>query len=213
MIPIVSIFVLGYNLIQGVITMNLGERIKLYRQQFGLTQELLAKKAGISRIALGNYERGERTPPVDIFAKIASALHTSMDELYGFNLPTRWEWLKKKLETNGFDIEHSISYKGYVIVLESIPEFGAHPLTKAPKEIQDFYLKCEKNLSDIEPHIIGNWFYIENEDILVNLISSMEQSIYFSMMKKELYLKALFQYSHNQLIESQSIPTNLDNKS
>lgn len=36
----------------------IGERIKEYRVARGLTQPDLANKANITRIALGNYERG-----------------------------------------------------------------------------------------------------------------------------------------------------------
>ena len=64
--------------------MDIGKRIKQYRQQKKMTQEKLASLADISRIALGNYERGERTPTVDIFLKIAKALKVSTDELLGY---------------------------------------------------------------------------------------------------------------------------------
>lgn len=49
----------------------IGERIKEYRLKRGFTQSDLAKEANITRIALGNYERGERIPTIDIFARIA----------------------------------------------------------------------------------------------------------------------------------------------
>lgn len=59
----------------------LGRNIRLVRRDRGLTQGQLADKAHISRIALGTYERGERTPPVDICLQIANALNISMDDL------------------------------------------------------------------------------------------------------------------------------------
>ena len=65
---------------------SIGERVKRYRQQQGLTQAELASNAGISRVALGNYERGDRIPTIDIFANIADALHISTDELIGRQL-------------------------------------------------------------------------------------------------------------------------------
>lgn len=63
--------------------MNIGEKIRAYRQQKKLTQAQLAKLSNISRIALGNYERGERTPTIDIFIRISKALNVSLDELLG----------------------------------------------------------------------------------------------------------------------------------
>lgn len=65
--------------------MEIGKRIRSYRERQGLTQGDLATHAHISRISLGNYERGERVPPVDIFLRIAQALHVSTDELLGYS--------------------------------------------------------------------------------------------------------------------------------
>lgn len=65
--------------------MSIGQRIKLFRQKANISQEELAVKVGISRISMSNYERGERTPPVDIFLRIAQALHVSTDELLGYD--------------------------------------------------------------------------------------------------------------------------------
>lgn len=65
--------------------MEIGKRIKFYREKLGLTQGDLATCAHISRISLGNYERGERVPPVDIFLRIAQALHVSTDELLEYD--------------------------------------------------------------------------------------------------------------------------------
>lgn len=81
---------LGYDLKQsaeertGFDERAIGERIKEYRVARGLTQSDLANKADITRIALGNYERGQRIPTIDIFARIAMALNVSIDELMGY---------------------------------------------------------------------------------------------------------------------------------
>ncbi|HBF7094808.1 TPA: helix-turn-helix domain-containing protein [Clostridioides difficile] len=61
--------------------MSIGENIKTFRTAKMMTQEQLAEKAGISRVALGNYEREERTPNIEILKKIAIALDTSEEIL------------------------------------------------------------------------------------------------------------------------------------
>ncbi|MCL1882930.1 MAG: helix-turn-helix domain-containing protein [Defluviitaleaceae bacterium] len=61
--------------------MILGQRIKFFREQLGLTQVQLAENAGISSKAIGRYELGKRTPPVDIANSIARALGISLNEL------------------------------------------------------------------------------------------------------------------------------------
>ena len=45
--------------------------IKLYREKSNLSQEEFADKIGISRRALINYEKGERTPSIEILYKIS----------------------------------------------------------------------------------------------------------------------------------------------
>ena len=61
--------------------MIIGQRIKFFREDVGLTQHQLAELAGISREAIGNYENGRRVPPVDIAQRIATALKMSVDDL------------------------------------------------------------------------------------------------------------------------------------
>lgn len=87
-------------------TRNLGEKIQSVRRSLNLTQQELSEQAHISRIALGTYERGERTPPVDICLRIANALNISMDELLS-NPKTRVERLCHWLRQNGFIVKAS----------------------------------------------------------------------------------------------------------
>lgn len=53
---------------------SLGQRIRQARKQQKLTQEQLAKKAGISTTSLRLYETGQRIPRSDCIHNIASAL-------------------------------------------------------------------------------------------------------------------------------------------
>ena len=62
--------------------MNLGLRIREFRQQAGLTQEKLAWAAGIAPAFLGQVERGVKSPTVKTLDKIAGALHISVGELF-----------------------------------------------------------------------------------------------------------------------------------
>jgi transcriptional regulator with XRE-family HTH domain len=75
-----------------VVTFMIGERIRNLRIDKGLKQNQLAEATGLSRISIGNYERGNRQPPVDVAAKIASALGVTVDYLldneHGMSLVT-----------------------------------------------------------------------------------------------------------------------------
>lgn len=62
---------------------NLGERIKLRREQLNTTQKELAAKAGLTVVQLSRYETGDRKPDPEALTAIADALDTSADYLLG----------------------------------------------------------------------------------------------------------------------------------
>ncbi|MFV0616857.1 helix-turn-helix domain-containing protein [Megasphaera sp. WILCCON 0056] len=93
-----------------------GERIKEYRVARGLTQHDLANRANITRIALGNYERGQRIPTIDIFARIAMALNVSIDELMGYRPEQSSIWhygMADSVMTFGDNLKHLRENAGY----------------------------------------------------------------------------------------------------
>ncbi|MDO4632468.1 MAG: helix-turn-helix transcriptional regulator [Eubacteriales bacterium] len=64
--------------------MKFPERLKLKRQEAGMTQEQLAKKAGMTARTIQNYELGARRPRNDaIIEKLASAVGCTYEELMG----------------------------------------------------------------------------------------------------------------------------------
>jgi methanogenic corrinoid protein MtbC1 len=66
--------------------MNLfAEQLKYIRRERGISQKLLAEALGIGQTTIANYERGTRTPNVELIGKMAIVLQTSVDELIGMN--------------------------------------------------------------------------------------------------------------------------------
>jgi transcriptional regulator with XRE-family HTH domain len=61
----------------------MGENIRRIRKSKGLTMKDLGKAIDISEQGVGNYERGDREPSIDIISKIAAALGVSVTELIG----------------------------------------------------------------------------------------------------------------------------------
>jgi len=55
--------------------------LKLFRERRGLTQEALAKKAGISRAYLARLEMGRHDPPLSRLRKLAKALGVRVGKL------------------------------------------------------------------------------------------------------------------------------------
>lgn len=62
---------------------RVGENIRYLRKERGLSQEVLAYKAGINSSYLGQVERGQKSPTIDCLDKISKALGTSLSELVG----------------------------------------------------------------------------------------------------------------------------------
>jgi transcriptional regulator with XRE-family HTH domain len=61
--------------------MTIAERIRLYRQQKGLSQAELAEKSTVNNKSLSRYELGSSIPPADALKNIADALGVSSDTL------------------------------------------------------------------------------------------------------------------------------------
>lgn len=61
---------------------KLAQKIKGLREKFGLSQEDFAKKIGLSRVALSQFEVGKRNLEALELAKIAEALEVSVDFLF-----------------------------------------------------------------------------------------------------------------------------------
>ena len=60
----------------------IGQRIRNYRTQKGLSQEKLAALAGCHPTYIGQLERGEKNATLESVEKIASAMDISLSELF-----------------------------------------------------------------------------------------------------------------------------------
>lgn len=63
--------------------MNERAKLKERREKMGLTQEAVAKKAGISLRAYKMYEAGERIPRADVAILIARTVKSTVEKLFG----------------------------------------------------------------------------------------------------------------------------------
>jgi len=60
---------------------TLGERIRRLREAMGLSQDELAKRAGIGRVTLSRIENGEQSPRLSTLEALAQALGISIEQL------------------------------------------------------------------------------------------------------------------------------------
>lgn len=67
-------------------TKTLGQNVRKYRLEAGLTQETASELAGLSSNYLRQIEMGNKTPRLETFIKIAEVLHVSADKLLFGNL-------------------------------------------------------------------------------------------------------------------------------
>jgi len=63
----------------------LSERIKLARENIGITKAEASRRLNLSKIGYCRYEYGERTPSMQTIEVIAQYFHTSVDYLVGIS--------------------------------------------------------------------------------------------------------------------------------
>lgn len=72
-------------------TKAVGERIQIAREECGMTQRALAEAIGCTSQHISAIERGAKTPTLETFVAIASALRVPADVLLQDVLPDWWE--------------------------------------------------------------------------------------------------------------------------
>ena len=63
--------------------MEIGKKIKKYREKVGVTQEALAEKAGVRVATISRIENGHNEPYTITLKALADVLDVSVDELRG----------------------------------------------------------------------------------------------------------------------------------
>ncbi len=64
------------------IAKSIGQRIRNYRNQLGISQEKLAELSGCHPTYIGQIERGEKNATLESIEKISSALNVSLSKLF-----------------------------------------------------------------------------------------------------------------------------------
>src|SRR5262249_44162614 len=69
--------------------MEMSKRVAALREERGLSQERLAKEAGISVWTLRRWEQRGQTPLVKVLVQVARVLEVSLDDLVGYTPPAK----------------------------------------------------------------------------------------------------------------------------
>ncbi|MBQ8920930.1 MAG: helix-turn-helix transcriptional regulator [Oscillospiraceae bacterium] len=65
-----------------MLSIAIGRRIRGYRTQQGMSQEMLAEKCGLHPTYIGQVERGEKNATIDSIFKISYALSVPLSKLF-----------------------------------------------------------------------------------------------------------------------------------
>ncbi|WP_141520271.1 helix-turn-helix transcriptional regulator, partial [Bacillus cereus] len=66
-----------------------GSKIKDYRKSFGLSQEELAKKIGVGKTTISNYEVGIRSPKKPQMIKLSEVFGITIDDFFPQTAPIK----------------------------------------------------------------------------------------------------------------------------
>lgn len=147
-----------------------GDKIKILREEKGLTQKQLADLVNISRSALGMYESNQRIPKQKILESIAKALNTTPSYLIGWDEESNiffdeivepQEAFKVYLQSLKWDLEEEVSNIDYENDKngDAIPIYnGVHTLSKNGITVQltddEFIALMNSAESDLNNRII-----------------------------------------------------------
>ncbi len=182
----------------------LGEQIKKYRVQRGLTQEALGKRVGVTTQAVSKWERGGVPDPESI-PLIADALGVSTDMLFG-----------RKSDQNIVDliineIQATDRKEGYkksfqycmaalmaLTKIRSVKDTGIGPIEKIAKDRDmSYYSRQSMNEGMMDARLNSECRYLfvmpEPEQSLLHYLGNIEEiSETFRILSEEGVLKILF---------------------
>lgn len=151
------------------LSQHLGDNVRILREARGLSQQQIAKLAGVPRPTWANLESGAANPTLAVLARVAAALQVRLDELLSppraaarhhpaSTLPTRTKSevrIRKLLPEPlaGLEIER--------MELPVGAAFAGVPHTPGTRE----YLTCERGR--LELRVAGERFLLEPGDVVV----------------------------------------------
>src|SRR3954464_13005781 len=83
----------------GHVASHLARNLTALRHARALTQDTLAKSAGVPRSTIANLESGDGNPSLAVLVKVAEALLTSIDELLASPRAKVRRWIAKDLSS------------------------------------------------------------------------------------------------------------------
>ena len=92
--------------------MQIGEVIRKYRKEAGITQEEMAKRLGVTTPAVNKWENNNTQPDIALLSPIARLLNITTDTLLSFREELTAEEIEKAIR----QIDHDLNEKDYAEV-------------------------------------------------------------------------------------------------
>lgn len=140
--------------------MNIGEQIRKYRKEAGLSQKELGEKLGVTQQHIAQYENGKRIPKLETINNIAGALGIGVRRLYPEFSHEEWQKTdtykqsKNRYDTAIRGISAILSYKYENIEEKYSNNYYHYTISKDGKneDINPIVLDLMlKSLKDITP--------------------------------------------------------------
>lgn len=135
--------------------MKIGDIIKKYRKEKGLTQKELAEKSNISRSYLADLENNRYNPSLDVLKSISNSLNIPSSVLLCESWDSEYPLMKSQVKEFDLDNNETNSQK-YEKKVTSEIKF------KTPQEAMEF-IACQPSLMNYGGYNIKN---MSDEDII-----------------------------------------------
>ncbi len=172
--------------------MNIGDVIRKYRKEAGLTQEEMARRLGVTTPAVNKWENKNSNPDIELLAPIARLLHISLDTLLSFReelTPSEIKEMIREMDTM-FDSE------GF----EKVYEWASEKIREYPNcnmLIWQFAVILDaRRLTDDVPDSekydgqISAWYEIALKDKNEDIKRQAADSLFNFYFRKKKYTKA-----------------------
>lgn len=172
--------------------MNIGNVIRKYRKEMGLTQEEMANRLGVTTPAVNKWENGNSKPDIELLAPIARLLHISLDTLLSFHenlTPAEIGEIVKQMDRM-FEVEEFDTV--YEWALKKVKEYpGCNLLIWQIAVILDARRMLE-NCAEPEKYDkqINAWYEIALKDENEEIRHRAADSLFGFYLRKKEYAKA-----------------------
>ena len=146
--------------------MSIGDNIKRFRKERGITQKKLGELCGIAEPNIRKYENGKQNPKLETIEKIASALGIDPFDLMGFDY---WD---QKMPDLGKRIQIEESFNTFLSSL-------GYTVEELPEE-----WTSEETVS-VTYHIVGNGVDISLSQEEYDRLQSSSEDLVFSYVWKK----------------------------